>query len=298
MLDSRRFFDYNGIKTAVGSGVTMNELQQVEFEILKDFVAVCEKLGLRYYLVCGSALGAVKYGGFIPWDDDVDVALPRRDYERFCAEAGALLPERLFIQNHKTDPAFPPVYMKLRDLGTTFIEKTARDLPIVHGVYIDVFPLDGYPGERLRRWSFELKKRLYVYGIAAQFQLDSPVKRLLYTPFRLWTKLFPSPSFAARYERMIQRYDPERSALWCNYGNSKQKVEYAPKDQYGQGSAACFEGLSVRVPEKYDDYLTQKYGDWRAELPPEQRTPHHGCIVCDLSRPYTEYTTKAEQKTQ
>ena len=271
----------------------MNELQQVEFEILKEFVAACDKLGLRYFLVCGSALGAVKYGGFIPWDDDVDVALPRRDYDRFCAEARALLPERLFIQNHRTDPAFPPLYTKLRDRNTTFIEKTSRELPIVHGVYIDVFPLDGHPEGRLSGAVFELKKRICVAGVAAQFQLDSPVKRLLYTPFRLWTKLFPSPSFAARYEALVRRYDPDSSALWCNYGNSKLKLEYAPKEQYGEGREAVFEGLPVRVPGDFDAYLTQKYGDWRADLPPEQQVPHHFHVLCDLTRPYTEY--RAEQ---
>ena len=76
----------------------MNRLQTVELELLKAFVDICEKLGLKYYLVCGTALGAVKYGGFIPWDDDVDVALPREEYRRFLQEAPALLPEHIFLQ--------------------------------------------------------------------------------------------------------------------------------------------------------------------------------------------------------
>ena len=70
----------------------MTELQTVELELLRQFLAVCEREGLTYYMVCGSALGAVKYGGFIPWDDDIDVALPRADYERFCRVAPGLLP--------------------------------------------------------------------------------------------------------------------------------------------------------------------------------------------------------------
>ena len=79
----------------------MNELQQKEFELLKCFIEICEKLGLTYYLVCGSALGAVKYKGFIPWDDDVDVALPREDYEIFCSKAGNCCPKAFFFKPTK-----------------------------------------------------------------------------------------------------------------------------------------------------------------------------------------------------
>ena len=69
----------------------MNELQKIEFDLLKIFVEICQKLNLNYYLVCGTALGAVKYNGFIPWDDDIDVALCREDYEIFCQKAQQLL---------------------------------------------------------------------------------------------------------------------------------------------------------------------------------------------------------------
>jgi lipopolysaccharide cholinephosphotransferase len=71
----------------------MNKLQSLEFDMLKEFVRICDDLGLKYYLVCGSALGAAKYGGFIPWDDDVDEALPRPDYEIFCEKAQSMLPD-------------------------------------------------------------------------------------------------------------------------------------------------------------------------------------------------------------
>lgn len=159
----------------------MNELQQAEFALLKAFDQVCAKLGLKYFLVCGSALGAAKYRGFIPWDDDIDVALYREDYEIFCAHAAALLPEHLFVQNYRTDPAFPAIYSKLRDSNTTYIEKSARHLPIHHGIFIDVFPLDGYPDGRLARRRLEFFKRLYKHALAAAFSLDrSGGEQLLY----------------------------------------------------------------------------------------------------------------------
>ena len=123
----------------------MTPLQQRELELLRLFVRLCEQLQLRYYLVCGTALGSVKYEGFIPWDDDVDVAMPREDYEVFLEKAPSLLPEGIFLQNYRTDPAFPQIFSKLRNSNTTYIEKSAAALPINHGIFMDIFPLDGYP---------------------------------------------------------------------------------------------------------------------------------------------------------
>ena len=99
----------------------MNALQKRELELFQAFLQVCHQLKLPYFLVCGSALGAVKYQGFIPWDDDMDIAMLRPDYEVFLAQAPALLPGHIFLQNYKTDPAFPAIYSKLRLSGTLFL---------------------------------------------------------------------------------------------------------------------------------------------------------------------------------
>ena len=112
----------------------MNDLQKTEFDILKNVVEICDRAGLSYFLVCGSALGAAKYDGFIPWDDDVDIGMYREDYERFCEIAQALLPAHYFLQTYRTDPHFPTIFAKVRDTRTTFIEKSMRALDIHHGV--------------------------------------------------------------------------------------------------------------------------------------------------------------------
>ena len=129
----------------------MNELQKVELDILQHFIEACEKLNVQYFLVCGSALGAKRHGGFIPWDDDMDVGMYREDYNKFMEQAPAILPEGYFLQNYKTDPAYSNVFAKLRNSNTTYIEKTAAELKINHGIYIDIFPLDGYPEDTEER---------------------------------------------------------------------------------------------------------------------------------------------------
>ena len=95
--------------------------------------------------------------------------------------------------------------------------------------------------------------------------------------------------YARQLELALTSFKGSSSSVRCNHGNWQGKLEYAPKEQYGDGTWATFEGLKVRIPEKYDEYLTQKYGDWRAELPAEQQVGHHYAEVIDLNRPYTDY---------
>ncbi len=275
----------------------MNKLQSLEFDMLKEFVRICDELGLKYYLVCGSALGAAKYGGFIPWDDDIDVALPRPDYDVFCQKAQAMLPKHLFLQNHRTDPEYPLYMSKIRDSRTTFIEPLYEKIPMHHGLYIDVFPLDGYPLADDEIKKFEKKKILYdrhrmvkyCYNRFSKENIRHPkaiVAYLLYRTFGFWRD---TSKVSEEFHSYASSFWSGNSVLWCNYGNWQGVLEYAPKEQYGEGVWAEFEGLKVRIPEKYDEYLTQKYGDWRADLPAEKKFNPHHVTVSDLDKPYTEY---------
>ena len=228
----------------------MTELQEVEFGILKQFIAVCEKLELKYYLVCGSALGAVKYGGFIPWDDDIDVGMFRADYERFLKEAPALMPQHLFLQNYRTEKNFAQIFSKLRNSNTTYIEKSVADMDINHGVYIDIFPLDGYPDNIKEQKKFEFKKRIFellrvcVYTGKGSFKIKCLIKVLRF--FGVHKK---ASAILKKYDEMISKYDAEKSKIICNHGNWQGKLEYATCEQYGEGDVMKFEGLDVRVPE-------------------------------------------------
>ena len=268
----------------------MNDLQKKEFELFASFVQVCEKLEIPYFLVCGSALGAVKYGGFIPWDDDMDVGLLREDYDRFLLHAPKLLPEWLFLQSFRSDPAYPMIFSKLRDSRTTYVEKSIAHLPINHGVYIDIFPLDGYPANPRDAKKLERRKSLYKLELMAaldgrEFGFKA---RTVWRLMRILGFHKRTRAILEKYERLISRYDTDTSALICNHGNWQGKLEYAPREQYGQGSIWSFEGIQARVPELYDAYLTQKYKDWRADLPPEKQVGHHYYTVMDLETPYTE----------
>lgn len=274
----------------------MTDLQHKEFEMLKEFVRICDELELTYFLVCGSALGAAKYKGFIPWDDDIDVALPRPDYEIFCQKAQAMLPKHLFLQNHNTDKYYPLIFSKIRNSNTTFVEKSYATTNINHGIYIDVFPIDGYPKDVEQQKVLEKKKKQYNLTRLCCLNVPLTWKTKILVMVQKFCGVHRKPQkFVSKLEKHISQYTPDVSSVWCNHGNWQGKLEYAPREQYGNGVWAEFEGLRVRIPEKYDEYLTQKYGDWRNDPPHEDMQGHHYHYICDTDNSYLKYIDKASK---
>ncbi len=271
----------------------MTELQKKELEIFDAFIDVCARLELKWFLVCGSALGAAKYGGFIPWDDDIDVGLFRDDYEIFVREAGKYLPDYLFLQNYHTEPQFPSVYTKLRHSGTAFIEKSSKNLDINHGLFIDIFPLDGYPKDEKAQKKLENKKRICKIKQIASFEGDYSFKaRALRTVMRLFGVHKRAEKNSEKLEKIISAYSAQDSEIICNHGNWQGKLDYSPREHYGRGAVKFFEGREVLIPEKFNEYLTQKYGDWQSDLPAEKKKSHHLCTVIDVNRTYLDYVKK------
>ena len=268
----------------------MTDLQRKSFELLEIFVGICEKFDIPYYLVCGSALGAVKYEGFIPWDDDIDVGLLRPDYQHFVELAPRELPNWCFLQNYLSEKTFPQTYSKLRNSETAFIEAGDAALPINHGIFIDIFPIDGYPQGKMEAKVFELKRKLNAWVRYSVYKNHANKKIHLRNKVLRFLGVHKFVHMAHKdLERLYQKYPVEQSDLWCNYGNWQGKLEYAPRWHYGKGTWASFEGLRVRIPEKYDAYLTQKYGDWRSDPPLDKQKTHHEGIVIDTEKSYSHY---------
>lgn len=268
----------------------MNELQKVELDILQQFIDACEKLNVQYFLVCGSALGAKRHGGFIPWDDDMDVGMYREDYNKFMEQAPAILPEGYFLQNYKTDPAYSNVFAKLRNSNTTYIEKTAAELKINHGIYIDIFPLDGYPEDTEEREKLASLKKRYLRILSFNFKVKRSWKGkaavALYKALGCHKR---TAKIVAKYEALISQYPVKGAKLICNHGTWYGDRDYIAAEFYGKGSDGVFEGLKVRLPEQCEQYLQALYGDWQQLPPPEKQVGHHYYQVCDTQKPYTEY---------
>lgn len=265
----------------------LSQLKSIELDILKTFIEICEKLNLKYYLLGGTLLGAVRHKGFIPWDDDIDVGMPRSDYEKFIKLAQDHFPKNYFLQTCYTDDEFPANFAKIRKSDTAFIESSAAHLKMNHGVYIDVFPLDYYPEKNTL--SFNIKAKFLSLRIDDALKLNNeynPKVRIIKAIARI---LFPSWKKAVIKRDRLYRSIKKGRKL-ANHGGAWGEKEIVPIEWYGEGVLAQFENLKVRMPSEFDKWLTQVYGDYMQLPPLEKRKAHHYVDVVDLEKSYTVYT--------
>lgn len=261
-------------------------MQQVELEILKVFAQICKELDLKYYVIAGTLLGAVRHQGFIPWDDDIDVGMPRADYERFLQEAPKHLPEHLFLQTYKTDPGYLHVFAKIRNSNTAFIETGIAHQKMNHGMFLDIFPLDNYSLKmdsgwvKLRRTLIDLRLS-YGYradGHSRKIRLLRPVSKLFY------------PTLQKAKEAKEKLYSSvEYTGMTVNCSGIYGQREIMPADWYGQGTELEFEGVKVMAPAQYHQYLSQMYGNYMQMPPVEKQVSHHLANVIDAEKSYLEY---------
>lgn len=268
----------------------INELRQVELEILRNCIRTFEQLHIQYFVVQGTLLGAVRHHGFIPWDDDIDIGMLREDYEIFLREGKAFLPAHYFIQTHDTDPAYPHGFAKVRNSNTAFVETTCKNLPMNHGIYIDIFPFDYYPDGKLARVKFETQKLLLRYRIRCSLYIPDDDKRSVKNFIRSCIKRVSKivyPSLDVALEKQVQLYQREKSGRYrINNGSPWGKRECIPAEWLDTVTTMKFEGMDVNAPIQYKAYLTHVYGDYMTLPPPEKRIPHHFICALDFAKPY------------
>ena len=269
----------------------MDELRQAELEILRNCIRAFEQLHVQYFMVQGTLLGAVRHQGFIPWDDDIDIGMLREDYEIFLRQGKELLPAHYFIQTHDTDPAYPHGFAKVRNSNTAFVETTCKDLPINHGIYIDLFPFDYYPDKKTAGIKLEMQKLLLRYRIRCSLYIPDDDKRSARNFVRACLKRISKivyPSLDDALEKQTQLYKREKKGHYrINHGSPWGKRECIPAEWLEEMTTLRFEGMDVKAPAQYKAYLSHVYGDYMTLPPPEERIPHHFICAFDLTKPYT-----------
>lgn len=262
-----------------------NQLKAIELDIFKTIICICEKLNLRYYVIGGTLIGAIRHKGFIPWDDDIDIGMTREDYNVFLKEAPGLLPEHLFLQTIWSDPQYLNCFAKVRNSNTTFIEKPVAHRKINHGVFVDIFPLDYYPETEKEQKRLSKKMRQYNARIAAEYRYSQlTCKQKLF----LFLNKCRHPSWRTVLEKRDRLFQSFPKTQWlADYGGFAS--ETAPSSWYGEGVQVPFEGMQVTAPKEYDKLLTQIYGDYMTPPPVEKREGHHDTQVLDLEKSYTAY---------
>lgn len=245
-------------------------------EILKVTVELCEKHNLRYVLAYGTLLGAVRHRGFIPWDDDMDIVMPRDDFEKFKEIAIKELPNPYFFQDYTTDEEYPSTIVKVRDSSTTFVENGYRHLKKMnHGIWVDIFIADYYKPRRmakLHHTTARIFKRLLLKRVDAGKNLLSTFCRIL--PRRWMFK-------QCDHQLKKMGYKTQEKCLILN-GIYDVSI-------FNDTIPAQFEGIKVRIPREYDKLLTQMYGNYM-QLPPENdRVPRHMTEIISIDIPYQEF---------
>ena len=265
----------------------LKDIKIIEVDILKRFIEVCDKLGLKYYLMGGTLLGAVRHQGFIPWDDDIDVGMPRKDYDIFISEGQNFLPKELFVQSIETEPNYIANFAKIRRSDTTFMEIAWKKCKINHGVYIDVFPLDYYPDDKRARKKFSRMNKIYARRLFSEYDLEN--QSLKYnTVSRILKIIYPSTRSVVSKRNDLFKSTEEGNMI-ANYCGAWGQKEIVPANWYGDGVILNFEGIKVRAPKEYDKWLNQVYGDYMRLPPEEKRIPRHSVEIIDLEKSYEFY---------
>lgn len=266
----------------------LNPLQQKLLEMLSWLHTFCQKNNLSYYVMGGTMLGAVRHNGFIPWDDDVDIIMPRSDYEKLLKLLETPVEHYVVESVNSSAKDFTYNYSKFYDINTSLTDPAK--VPVKRGVFIDVFPLDGIGNS--------MEESLKNYKTIDFLHTLLVIKRCSIRKGRKWWKNLGALSGALlpinvkKLSRKLDALCAKRSSLDCKYvgylTSSYGRREIMENDIYGTPTPYLFEGITVYGPEKYDEYLTKLYHDWRKLPPEDKRQTTHGFIDVDLAKPYIE----------
>lgn len=265
----------------------LERLQGVELEVLRAVAAVCDQLGLTWFIDSGTCLGAVRHGGFIPWDDDIDIGLPLADYQVFCEKAPDLLPEGFGLYTHASTPNYPPLWAKAYKKGTRFMGRQMVDAGLEEGVFVDVFAYtrldsDERVAQKQIRDAALWQRVSYLYHTAhPKIPADAPLRPLLAAgcvAAHGLIKLAMNPQgIERRFERVFSGKD--QKGPWCNIfyptcGTFAEEELFPPQP-------IAFEDCVFPAPRNTHAYLTTLYGDYMTP-PPVERQAEFPPVILDF----------------
>ena len=257
--------------------LTLQELKETEFEILKVFDAFCKENNIKYFLSHGTLLGAIRYKKFIPWDDDVDLLIPREDYNRMIRLFKDSEQYQLFA--FEKDPNYCYPYAKLCDMRTRK-DEVAHVVGSKLGVDIDLFPLDAWDDDlekakKEARYVLKNINRLRLIRME-KTNADHPVKKLLGWMILSYHKIRGSKPYIKKILKVSTNKNLKDSRYlgckaWCVYGEKG----IIPADVFADAVDIEFEGMMFPAPIGWDTYLTCLYGDYLPEPPKDKQKSHH-----------------------
>ena len=269
----------------------LRKLQLIEIDILKEVVKICNEENITYYISGGTFLGAVRHKGFIPWDDDIDIAMPRKDYEKFREIANKKLPEGYIYRNFKDDEEIKTCFSRVEN-GKVKVRDTSALKEDIRNAWIDIFPLDGMPKSKIK--FFIRKYKLLYLRMMLQYSQFSKIvnqdlpNRPLHEKILIgvgkvipFEKFLNTRKYMYKIDKELQK-DQKNSTYIMNFlGIYKFKSVMNKDEIYAEGALYDFEGMKLNAPKDYDTYLTQIYGNYMAIPKKEHQNKHHTEVVIE-----------------
>jgi hypothetical protein len=276
----------------------MKEIWAVELDLLEELRRVCSKHGLRFAAEGGTLLGAVRHKGFIPWDDDIDILMPRKDYDRLCELAPHEFKHPYFLENFYSN-GFAYGNSKLMNLDTTGYENPTAN---AHGLFIDIFPYDNIPDDEDQAKQQNEEKLRYRKEFGRIFYCSKPfvsgekvsaarrvLRFLMHFVYKLQGKTISSAYYKELYDKYVQamsKYkdvDTKYSGTLCCYETDIRDM--ALNLDLDCLIEADFEFLTIPIVASYDETLTRLYGNWNEIV---KGTAWHSFIVVDPHKSYLD----------
>lgn len=272
----------NSNKKVILSGEELKKVQNVELYLLKEFIKICDENDLKYLIAYGTLIGVVRHKGFIPWDDDIDILMPRNDYDKFNRIASKMLPKSVFLQNYETDVNYPGGFTKLRKTESTFIEINYSKIKMNHGIYIDIFPLDYISNNSFDIKKVKFLKKIFLLRSRAEIQVieeeshhSKAINRILSIFSNFLALIFPCFStFNYNIDKILRKSEKSENMINFYAFGYDDKIIYKSK-WFDNIKKAEFEGIKVNIPEDYDEILEYIYGDYMKLPPVNQRKSRH-----------------------
>lgn len=257
------------------------ELRRIQLTSLQKIDTFCHENGIRYYLAYGTLLGAVRHKGYIPWDDDIDIMMPRPDYVRFINTFNGFTINNRVV-SHLLDPAYPWPFAKVVDTNTVMEEHIKYAYKNM-GVYVDIFPIDGIPDNK--------RKMLWQYRYVKFLKLLLSLKRgKKFYSRKSWQNFLLNFSFLVsfiNYDKLLQKFDSVISQYNFEEMNNTMilvlagygKDEIIPKSFYDKTMNLEFEKIFFDAPIEFEKWLEHIYGDYMTPPPIEKRITHHANVA-------------------
>lgn len=276
----------------------MTEVQEVILEIFKVVADICERHQIPYFAIGGTCLGAVRHHGFIPWDDDLDIAIPIQHFDRFWEIADKELPAKYQTYTHKKVKVYNKPFGKIHNIETAYIETKELDFKDSYkGIFVDIMPISAIPDQPEEREEFYRQVRRYKkLNYTRRYPISLMNSNRRKRKWILMRALGPFIKYDHYSEKLLDlmRSHPFGSTSLTGYTWSKNIRKFTFPVEYFETTVDLpFEDTTIKCPVKYGEYLKAQFGENYMEVPPEESRWYHKTELVDTHKSYKEYAKEA-----